>query len=119
MRQAVFEQENPTDVNGGAAHVKQHARAAGGCDDAAPVGIGTVDRGLDERGVGVVTEVETSVGVRGEEPDGRDAAGDAVGVGFFVGGERGASAGVGDDGGQALLAVFDDGEVFDEAGLFL
>ena len=76
------------------------------------------DQAFDERGVGVVTEVETSVGVRGEEPDGRDAAGDAVGVGFFVGGERGASAGVGDDGGQALLAVFDDGEVFDEAGLF-
>ena len=76
------------------------------------------DEAFDQRGVGVVAQAEASACVFAEEPDGGDAAGDAVGRGFFGFGERGAAAGVGDHGGEALLAVFDQGEVFDEAGLF-
>ena len=76
------------------------------------------DEAFDERRLGIVAEVETPVGDGAEEPYGGDATGDAVGVGLVVGGERRATSGVGDDGGEALLAVFDDGEVLGELRLF-
>ena len=76
------------------------------------------DETFDERRLGIVAQVETPFGDGAEEPYRGDATGDAVGVGFFVGGERRAAAGVGDDGGEAFLPILDDGEVLGELRLF-
>src|SRR5207253_4970690 len=52
MRQAVFEEEDATDVDGGVVHVEMDAGSAGRGDDAAPVRIAAMDRRLHERRVG-------------------------------------------------------------------
>ena len=52
MRQAVLEQQRAAHADGELLDVEGDARASGGRDDASPVRIGAVDRGLHERGVG-------------------------------------------------------------------
>ena len=52
MRQAVLEQQDAADVHGRAIDVERHAGASRRSDDASPVRIGAVHRGLHERRIG-------------------------------------------------------------------
>lgn len=78
------------------------------------------DEAFHERRFGVGAEAEAVRGGVGRagEPDGGDAAGDAVGVGAVGGCGRGEVAFAGDDDGEAFLRVGDCKEVVEEALLF-
>jgi len=72
------------------------------------------DEAFDEWAFGVAAEMTAAVAEFADEPDLGDAAGNAVGVGALGFGQGFETAGAIDDGGEALLRVFDQEEIFDE-----
>ena len=72
------------------------------------------DEAAHEGRVGISVELEAALVKRGGEPDGGDAAKDAVGVRAGFSWERQVAAGSVDDKSETFLKVVDGGEVFEE-----
>lgn len=72
------------------------------------------DEALHERAVGIAAEVATAVAELADEPDLRNTAGHAVGIGALFGRQGRPAAGTVHDGGEALLRVFDQQVILDE-----
>lgn len=72
-----------------------------------------------ERGIGVGVKMEATFAELGGEPDGGDAAEDAVLVGAGGGRERRLAAGAVDDEGEAFLEIGDRLEIGGEGGEFV
>ena len=74
--------------------------------------------GFDDEGIGIAVEMALAVLELGNEPEFGEAAGDEVIGSAEFGGERREFFGAGDEQGETVLAVFEDGEFGDETGLF-
>lgn len=77
------------------------------------------DESFDEWAVGVAAEMAVAVTEFTDEPDLRDATGNAVGVGAFGFSEARVSPCAIDDDGESFLRVFDDVEVVEELLLLI
>lgn len=77
-----------------------------------------MDEAFDERAFGVAAEGAASLAQRADQPHGGDASAYAIRVGALGGGEGWQPSGAIDDDGEALLGIFNHGEILDQQFLF-